>query len=66
MYFTRYEIREYSYEDNDFTYTPFDTLAKARAYAKEHNCSSTDTIFVGIYKIRLYPTYDMARLVEKL
>lgn len=66
MYFTRYEIREYSHEDSDFTYTPFDTLAEARAYAKEHNCSSTDTIKAGIYKVKLYSTYDTAELIEKL
>ena len=73
MYFTRYEIRWYYrrcfYEGgNTMEYTPFDTLSEARKYAKEHKdeCKSFGNCECGIYKVKLYSTYDVETLIETL
>lgn len=66
MCFTRYEIRVFFHEDNEFEYIPFDTLEQARKHAKEHGMHSTDNYDVGIYKVKLYPTSEMVELVDKL
>lgn len=73
MYFTRYEIRWYYrrcfYEGGDsMEYAPFDTLEQAKAYAKEHphTCKSSGNCDCGIYKVKLFSTYDEPTLIEEL
>lgn len=68
MYFTRYEIRwiihRSFYEGGDtFEYIPFDTLEEAKRYIKEHMelCKGS-----GLYKVRLYSTYDIPELIKEL
>lgn len=67
MSFTRYEIRSYYREDNDFTYIPFDTLAEAEAYANEHkDITSSENVLVGIYKVTLFSHNEVFELIKKL
>lgn len=73
MTFTRYEIRWYHhrcfYEGGDtMEYIPFDTLAQAERYAREHeqDCVSSGDCDCGIYKVVLHSTYDDPTLIEQL
>ena len=57
MSFTRYEIREYTWEDGEMTYSPYYSLSEAMEDAKNYSSSQYKECF--ICKITMYPTYEV-------
>ena len=73
MLFTRYEIRWYTHRciyegGNAMEYIYFDTLKQAEDYIKANpeTCTSDEETQCGLYRVRLYSSYDVPELIREL